>query len=378
MECKFIKHGIALSYDQVLTPCCEWRMSDQWSSTHHLSQVDIVNWHNHKDVTETKNQLLAGQWPKSCHKCEHYENSGRFDSIRGNGNRAYADYADNDITLEIRPGSTCNFACQTCWPEASSRVAQYHHQAGFIDIKNLNSNRLENFDFLLPVAHRIRNVVLLGGEPFYDKSCKKFLHWANQHLTATLVMFTNGSVVDFDFLKSYPGKIVLVFSLDAVGRPAEYIRHGTVWDNVLNNYQLVKDLPNVELRVNITCSVYNYFYLSEVIELLCQDWPAVVTFGTTNKLHLNESAVPTSARPMITSKLLNSIKLIQQTNIESGQKSNAVNAIGSIVHNLHTQPWNTTEFEKLQTIVSKLDEVKNLYVSDYCDFLAEMLQQKIT
>ena len=28
----------------------------------------------------------------------------------------------DDITLEIRPGNTCNFACQTCWPEASSRV----------------------------------------------------------------------------------------------------------------------------------------------------------------------------------------------------------------------------------------------------------------
>jgi sulfatase maturation enzyme AslB (radical SAM superfamily) len=380
MECKFINHGIALGYDQQLRPCCEWRSSDQWRSNHHLSQVNIVNWHKHPEIVATKEKLAAGEWPESCSRCKQIENQGRGDSTRGGGNRAYADYADDDITLEIRPGSTCNFACQTCWPEASSRVAQYHHQAGFIDIKNLNSNRLENFDFLLPVAHRIRNVVLLGGEPFYDKSCQKFLSWATQHLNATLVMFTNGSVVDIDFLKLYPGKITLVFSLDAVGRPAEYIRQGTVWSEVFDNYQLVKTLPNVELRVNITCSVYNYAYMSDVIEMLCEDWPSVVTFGTPNAsiTYHRESAVPPNSRPTIIDKLNRSVELVQKTDIESGQKSNAVNAIQSIINNLQTQPWDIGEFKKLQNVVNKLDSVKKLYVADYCDFLAEMLQQKIT
>ena len=378
MECKFISHGIALSYDQVLKPCCEWRMPDHWSSDHHLSQINIVNWHQHADVLETKNQLFAGHWPKSCQKCEYFENQGRADSTRNGGNRAYADYSGNDITLEIRPGNTCNFACQTCWPEASSRVAQYHHQAGFIDIKNLNSNRLENFDFLTPVAHRIRDVVLLGGEPFYDKSCKKFLSWAKHHLDARLTMFTNGSVVDLEFLKSYPGKITVVFSLDAIGRPAEYIRHGTIWSEVFDHYQLVKSLSNIELRVNITCSVYNYFYINDVIEMLCKDWPAVVTFGVPNKTHLTETVVPLEFRPAILDKLSRSIDCIQQASIESGQKSNAVNAIQSIINNLHNLPWNHEEFKKLQDVVCKLDTVKQLYVKDYCDFLSDMLQQKIT
>lgn len=378
MECKFINHGIALSYDQLLKPCCNWTISDNWRANHHLSQVNIVNWHQHTDIVATKEKLLNNQWPNGCARCERVENQGRG-SIRGDGNNAYADYKNDDITLEIRPGSVCNFACQTCWPEASSRVAQYHHQAGMIDIKNLNSNRLENFDFLLPVAHRIRNVILLGGEPFYDKSCKKFLNWAIQHLGhAKLTMFTNGSVVDIDFLKRYPEKITLVFSIDAVGKPAEYIRHGTVWKDVFENYQLVKTLPNVELRVNITSSIYNYFYISDIIELLCQDWPTVVSFGVPTLAYHTERAVPLVFRSAIIDKLSTSIELVQKTNIESGQKSNAINSIRSIINNLQTQEFDHVEFEKLQNIVNKLDSVKNLYVKDYCNFLADMLQQKIT
>lgn len=380
MECKFINHGIALSYDQLLKPCCDWRISDHWRNTHNLKQVDIINWHQHPDIVKAREQLLANQWPDACANCERIEGQGRGDSIRGGGNRAYQSYTGDNITLEIRPGSTCNFACQTCWPEASSRVAQYHHQAGFIDIKNLNSNRLESFDFLLPIAHRIQNVVLLGGEPFYDKSCKKFLSWASQHLNATLVMFTNGSVVDIDFLKSYQKKITLVFSLDAIGKPAEYIRQGTVWHDVFKNYQLVKTLPNVELRVNITCTVYNYFYISDLIEMLCEDWPAVVSFGAPNAniTYHGESVVPLSSRPMIVDKLTTSIEMLHRANIESGQKSNAINAIRSIINNLQNQHWDPDNFKKLKNVVHRLDSVKNLYVQDYCDLLAEMLQQKIT
>lgn len=57
--------------------------------------------------------LENDQWPAACTVCEKIEGQNRFDSMRYNGNQAYANYADNDITLEIRPRNTCNFACQT-------------------------------------------------------------------------------------------------------------------------------------------------------------------------------------------------------------------------------------------------------------------------
>lgn len=374
MECKFIKHGIALSYDQILKPCCGWSITDDWQKQHHQSKSNIVNWHQHTDLLKIRTQLDNGQWPNECRYCKNIEDQGRIDSIRGNGNNAYKHYKDNDITLEIRPGNTCNFACQTCWPEASSRVSQYYHKAKLIDIDKIDSTRFDNFDFLNPVVHRIRDVVVLGGEPFYDKSCLKFLEWAQVNLNANLMIFTNGSEIDFDFIENYKGMITLIFSIDAVGRPAEYIRYGTEWNTVLKNYQKSKQFKNVQLRVNITTSVFNYIYIKDLIELLCLDWPSVVTFGVPFQPYFNESVIPLHLRPIIIDSLTESLDIITKTEIEHGQKCNATNAIQSIINNLNNQPWNLQTHQEFCEIVKKLDTVKNINIADYCDFTAQILE----
>ena len=377
MECKFLKHGIALSYDQIVKPCCAWKISDEWRDNNHYQTVDLANWHRSPQVQAQQQTLKNNQWPKACIDCEKVEVRDRQDSMRGNGNQAYAEYDDRDITLEIRPGSTCNFACQTCWPEASSRVAQYYNQAGLIDIKNLDSRRLDNFEFLLPIAHRIRNVVLLGGEPFYDKSCLKFLRWAQENLKSHIMMFTNGSTVDHDWLKIYPGKLTVIFSLDAVGRPAEYVRVGTIWDKVLENYKLVRSYKNIEVRVNITCSIYNYVYIEELIGFLCEDWPDIVTFGSPRNRHFLESVVPVPNRQELIESLQRSMICLEQTDIDSDQKINAVNAIHSIVQTLNSTQWDQDNHKKLCNFILQMDRVKNINLQDYCPETHDILQQNI-
>lgn len=372
MECKFIKHGLALSYDHVAKPCCDWKMDQDWKQIHHVSKVDLGAWHTHPDLINKQNQLSIDQWPANCKECNRTESQGRQDSTRGGGNSAYAHYQSGDITLEIRPGSVCNFACQTCWPEASSRVAQYHSQAGFIDIKSLDSKSIDNFDFLLPIANRIQDVVLLGGEPFYDKSCRKFLAWAQEHLTANLIMFTNGSEIDFEFLKNHKGRITLVFSLDAVGRAAEYVRYGTVWNDVLSNYQRAKEL--VTTRVNITCSVYNYHHIESLMELLTPDWPEVVSFGTPYDDYLSVATVPIEMRKDIITSLQRATALVTNALIEHGQKHNAINALQNIITNLETKDWDKDLHQQWCKFVSAMDKVKQIHAQDYCEVLGKMLK----
>jgi len=374
MECKFIKHGIALSYDQVVKPCCAWKLTPDWSQENHFTKIDLVNWHKSVQVLNAKTQLDDNKWPAACVKCKQFESIGRSDSMRGNSNSGYVNYKDDDITLEIRPGNVCNFACQTCWPAASSRVAEYHSRAGLIDIKSVNSTRIDNFDFLLPVADRIKDVILLGGEPFYDKSCLKFLTWSAQHLKSNITMFTNGSKIDFDFLKSYPGTLTLVFSIDAIGLPAEYIRYGTNWAEVMKNYLAVKELTNIDVRVNITCSVYNYLYIEEVINFLSSNWPSVVSFGKPNDSYLLESAVPIEHRVDMIKSLERAISIIVNANIESGQQSNAVNALTANITNLKSTLWSPQDYDQLCDFVTRMDQVKRISINDYCAALSKILK----
>ena len=371
MKCKFLEHGIAISNDSVVRPCCEWSDDSEWKKNNHISRVNLLDWR--QSLSTFRDQLAQGQWPTQCRSCEQAEGANRG-SIRGNGESAYANYQPEDITLEIRPGNVCNYACQTCWPAASTRVETFYKKANIVNIEgDREANNFVDYEFLQPIAHRLKSIIILGGEPFYDPKCLEFLAWAKDNTTAELLMFTNGSVVDLDILESFDRKITLVFSMDAVGTPAEYIRFGTDWPVVWANYQKVKTLPNIATRVNVTTSPYNYFYFPDVLAALLDDWPEVVSFGPTMEKIFNECVVPTSLRPTIISKLESIIPRLEQGNIEFGQKCNAVNLVKSIVTNLKEVDYDPGLHQEFIDFVTKMDTVKNIKLVDHCPEMAGLL-----
>ncbi len=386
MYCKFINNGIAIAYQNIVRPCCSWKFDAEYQEKNQIENINFAEWHNNTTLTQARIDLENDIWPVNCSYCQEIENQGREDSTRLNGNRSYADFDDNDLVLEIRPGSVCNFACQTCSPAASSRVYRYYKNAGLLDqqnninnqkvisiVDNHSSESFSDFNFLLPIASRLKTVIVLGGEPFYDKNCISFLHWWQKNTNASLVAFTNGSVIDTKFLENLKNKIVLVFSLDAVGDRAEYIRFGTKWAQVKNNFLLARQLPNVEVRVNITTSIYNFVYLDSLIEFLLSDWPDVVTFGPATENIFQEHAVPVAYREEIKTRLKNSIKKIKSSTIEEGQRWNTINALQSIIDNLDTVEYNQQANQEFRSFVQSMDRVKKINIKDYCPELVNYI-----
>lgn len=374
MECKFLQNGVAIQYHNFVKPCCTWKADDQWVQEHNINKIDLVNWHNHPDLMLAKEQLKSDIWPKGCVDCELVENQGRQDSIRLNGISAYGHYDEKDITLEIRPGNVCNFACQTCWTVASTRVADYYKKAGLKDpFAGLIKNDFKNYDFLLPVVHRLKSIIILGGEPFYDPKCLEFLAWCKKNTKSDILAFTNGSSLDHDLIASFPGKFTLVFSFDAVGQPAEYIRFGTDWPKVLSNFNQARSIKNVEIRVNITTSVYNFYYFPDVIDLLVSNWPAVVSFGPAMEEHFSEKVIPIKFRHRLIERLETSVAQLLTANIEKDQKSNAVNAVNTIINNLKTLPYDPELHDQFKDYVNTIDTVKKANLKDYCPEIAELL-----
>lgn len=379
MECKFLSNGIALQYHNFLKPCCTWRTDDAWIQEHDIKNINLINWHNHKDLVSARESLAQEIWPKNCQDCQTIESQGRQDSARLGGISAYENYQEGGITLEIRPGNVCNFACQTCWPFASTRVETYYKKANLPNpYADIPQNNFISYEFLNSIADRLRSIIVLGGEPFYDPKCLKFLHWTKDNTSAELLAFTNGSVIDLDLINSMNRKFTLVFSLDAIGVPAEYIRFGTKWKTVWDNYQKVKTIPHVTTRVNITTSPYNYLYFPDLLDLLMDDWPEVVTFGPTMEKIFNEKVVPLGLRPKIINRLENAIGKLKQADIDSDQKSNAVNAVQSIVENLKLTSYDRELHQQFIDFVRKMDSVKNINFVDYCTELTELLTIEIS
>lgn len=373
LNCKFITNGISIQQDQVLRPCCAWNVDQDWANNNNIRTTDLANWHSSENISKIKEQLDHDKWPTQCANCSRREQAGDYNNMRSNGNNAYGHYTDSDITLEIRPGNICNFACQTCWPEASTRVANFQYRAGIIN-KLPENELIDNFEFLEPIAHRIRDVVLLGGEPFYDKNCRKFLEWSQQHLTATQMIFTNGLFVDYDFLDNYKGKIVLIFSLDAIGKAAEYIRVGTIWDQVWDNYKKCRSKKNIEIRVNVTTSVYNYIYIKPLFELLSSNWPDLITFGSVNEGHLQVKNIPIDTRQPIIDSLVAIAPLVEKLDIVEHQKQHVVNYVQVMIENLKNQKFDPRSHQYLKKYIESLDRVKNIRIENHCPEVVKYLQ----
>ena len=378
MHCKFLQHGLAISYDTVTKPCCAFTYDKKNSVSAY--DMDLSIYHDSDYIKSLSAQLENGTWPKECVRCQTNEEQGKS-SIRNDGNQAYKHYNDGDITLEIRPGNVCNFACQTCWPAASSRVTAFYQQAGLDVISPDNgpsindTNDIVDYAFLEQIKHRIKDVILLGGEPFYDKNCIAFLQWATKNLSSNITLFTNTSVIREDIINSYPGTLTVVSSLDAVGKPAEYIRFGTEWAVIEKNFRKLKEFNNVKNRVNITTSAYNFYYVSDVIEFLLDDWPEVVSFGNTKESKFKESVVPQHMRKDIIDRLQSVIPKIKTANIVLDQKQNAIMNLESVIKNLEEQPYNKDQHDALKEFSRKLDSVKRINSADYGSYLKELLNE---
>lgn len=374
INCKFISNGISIQYDQILRPCCTWEFDQEWANENRLDKIEnIAVWHKSPQILKRKQQLDNDVWPDNCVNCAKREANNNFNNMRSNGNSAYSHYTDDDITLEIRPGNVCNFACQTCWPDASSRVADFQVKAKIIDRSNLNSYAITNFDFLDTIKHRIKDVVLLGGEPFYDKNCLKFLAWATNNLNSNITLYTNGSAIDFKFIETFPGTINLTFSFDAVGKPAEYIRYGTDWDLVFTNYKKCKTYSNVVVKTNITASVYNYLYLNELIKLLLDNNQDNISIGYAQENYLRPTVIPLKHRNQIINRLSDGVLFIVKSTLSPQQKSYLVNAINTIIKELKNNYFDSENHQYLLTYISKLDAVKKVIINDYCPEVAEYL-----
>jgi len=373
MDCKFSTNGLAIDYFGTVKPCCLFQYDKNFQDQNNIKDLDVSGWHKSEKIISITNSLAQNQWPKECGFCQHTEANGRGDSMRLNGLSSYGHYSSQDITLEIRGGSTCNFACQTCWPQASSRVAKFYQQAKiqFTPPDNMDWD----FHQLDSVKHRLRNIVLLGGEPFYDKRCLAFLKWLlTNDVRADITVFTNGSMIDWQFLERFKGRITLVFSIDAIGKPAEYIRFGSDWSTVKKNYDLCRSRTEVATRINITTSPYNYLYLEELLNWISRDWPEVVSFGraaeSRNSIYMDESIFRVEQRSEIIESLIRAQYLLKDSKIESMQKINAANAIGSIIKNLRQMPYNDANRLQFEKFIADMDLIKKININDYCPELA--------
>lgn len=243
---------------------------------------------------EHRKKLMSGEWPEGCLSCKDFEERGvtstRFSSHRRyNIDSLLKDYDPETgsikhvRSIELRFGNECNLTCRHCGPAFSSRWEAIERLDPNI-IKNglYRENEPHTYvtapgyhkDVLENLVPHLNEIMFSGGETLYQKEHYEFIDAIPPEHAAhiCLLYVTNGTVTklkNYDAIKLWKKfkKIDVIVSTDGVGDQYNYFRQGADWNVVEKNLRIFRD-EGYYTSAEITCSVYQMFYLTDTIDYL--------------------------------------------------------------------------------------------------------------
>lgn len=264
IKCFLLEYGF---HNYTNGPCC------------HVPSFDVGSYQQLKKdprYIEIKQSMDSGQWHRDCSDCQSIESSsdGKLLSKR----QMWAPWFDQVEDLDSRDltvlffdtGKLCNLACRSCSPYCSSSWVKEWNQMHAVprQIQQYQTFDRKSLDLEKQSFQHLRFLELLGGEPLYNLDSYGVMQRAIQETNnqCMISIATNGMF--FPDLAKYPwfqdnSNILIIFSIDAVGPAAEFIRTGSNWSRIQDNIKKYQDL-GVKLGHHVTHSVLNLFELDHI------------------------------------------------------------------------------------------------------------------
>ena len=285
-------------------------------TTFNLYEDDISEVWNSKHIQDIRKRLLNGEQIQECNVCWNVENaekdygghnapkSTRLDSIQSymeddgifswlresiekNMQSTLEDgWVDETLkSLELRLGNHCNLKCNMCWGYSSSRInSERLHllqskdkdmpswlfdmwYPSEYDISKINMMWHEDPKFLenfKKVASKLKRLYVTGGEPSIIEANTKIINHlidiGNKecHVSFTTNL-TTWNLDLYEKLEFFDRSEVQV-SVDGYRKSQEYIRYGSDWRTVSDNFKKLIQLPDkVRIQVYNVFQIYNMF-----------------------------------------------------------------------------------------------------------------------
>lgn len=276
--CKKLWNHLYIGTDSNILPCC---VADHRYPLGNIANQSIKSILDSKEATQLRQWMIDGYRIKACSTCYHKEDNN-LESFRWNF-EPKTTVREKILWLDIRLNNICNFKCRSCSEYFSSSIQQEtidmygkdailgHEQ---IDLtSDSRKTRLHNLEKLLPyVTKDLRNIYFAGGEPLITEEhyiildkiieIEHFDLKISYNTNLSRLSYKNNNI--FDYWKQF-SDVTVRASIDASGTTAEYVRHGTVWKQTLDNImQIKKETPHVLLNITSTVS---WMTIENLIEL---------------------------------------------------------------------------------------------------------------
>ena len=268
-------------------PCCHAEMG--------VGQIGNCRTNTLKEIWNSPAQkklrtdMLSETPNAACGRCYEQEKSGFFTG-RQSANKHHGHHVDRvhstdstgqvdqfEMTYwDIRFSNLCNLKCRSCGHIFSSQWYQDQAKLAGGDWKDRNTvlnyagrTETDMWEQLLPHLDYVEQIYFAGGEPLLMEEHYHILDELVKRgrFDVRLIYNTNFTHTDlkgrsvFEYWKQFKS-VAVGASLDAHGAPAEYIRKGTVWRDVIKNrHDMLRICPQVDFYISPTLSILNARHL---------------------------------------------------------------------------------------------------------------------
>jgi MoaA/NifB/PqqE/SkfB family radical SAM enzyme len=289
-------------WHSLVVPCCI--NHDTVFGLSNEKSLDEIYSNDNAVLTDFRQQLLNGpELPSTCSRCNDCEKSNVF-SMRQSANNTWAhimdqlEFDDNNNLIEnkfyfwdgVGYSNLCNLKCRMCpsYLSSSTRAEEIKHN---LDIKpvspiqsefiknykfpeKLKGNTIESFNdindfykFFEKHIDYIEEIKFEGGEPMMLEQHYRILELLVEKNKTDVVLkyptnMTTLSLKHYNVLDLWKKfKTVRVsISLDAYGDQNHYIRHPSIWEEIVENIKRVRaECPHVKIDIITAIQILNSF-----------------------------------------------------------------------------------------------------------------------
>tara|TARA_B110001454_G_scaffold214900_1_gene235430 strand:+ start:640 stop:1821 length:1182 start_codon:yes stop_codon:yes gene_type:complete len=291
--CKAPFKTAVIDTDGFLMPCCEFMKHKSKLDPYKLNAKNtkmFKDWWG-KGLDPLREKMINGEIDPGCEYCISKEKNPNISNLRIQTNKMIPDTFEeikNDYLqnkreypkqVELRLGNYCNLKCTMCGPYASSSIlAEYKMHKKQYNEYGIESNWEDpnmpkdwytyehNKETLMDVVSKASMIHFGGGEPFISPMIVEVLEAIDPK---TYLKFnTNMTRINdkvLEALKKFD-TIEIEASIDGTGQHNDYIRYGSNWNSIIENFKKLKTYNNISVNIYYILQHTSLFTLKNVIE----------------------------------------------------------------------------------------------------------------
>lgn len=377
------------------TPCCIGNQNYPVGNANEKTLMELVN---SDRMNELRRDMLDDIKNPICSACHRHEEQGIV-SFRQTSNEMFEKYMDDalsctDITgelgqfkmryFDLRLNNICNMKCRTCNSHYSSQWENEDAKQGKTLITISKDKRTAYVDDILTHIPYIEMAYFAGGEPLITEEHYIMLEEMIKLKRTDIRLRYNTNLSNLryknkdllDLWKQFDKKIEVYASLDDFGKRAEYIRSGTVWSEIEENFKRVKEVPYVSMQINSVLSIFNFTTFGEFYHYLLDNKLYTPT-NTVNYIYNMISPVHLAALALPVHLKLQGIEglesVIDRMNSMGFRKEHTQMLIDAKKWVLAENTWEKHR-EQFQEETRRLDKMREEKFADIFPELAELME----